>query len=81
MAVAVFRNDRGTSSETARGEHVMSNIIAVDPLMSHQICHILKNLQSPAFEKQIKEIDEAITGGGSNFGEAIKCRKCVNFFC
>nr|POE88689.1 hypothetical protein CFP56_63681 [Quercus suber] len=30
--------------------------------MSHQICHISENLQSLAFEKQLREIDEAIMG-------------------
>nr|POE96724.1 hypothetical protein CFP56_43450 [Quercus suber] len=30
--------------------------------MLHQICHISENLQSSAFEKQLREIDEAIMG-------------------
>ena len=34
-----------------------------DPLKTHQIHQIQKNLESPTFEMQIRKIDEAIMGG------------------
>ena len=55
--VMATRTDRSTGPETAGGEHVMSDVAILDPLMSHQICHIPENLQVLAFEKQIREID------------------------
>lgn len=56
-------DDRGTGSEIAHGKHVRSDVAISDPLKTHQIHQIQKNLQSPTFEMQIRKIDEAIMGG------------------
>lgn len=61
-AVATAMDDWGTGFDTVCGKHVRSGVTVSDPLMTHQICQILENLQLPAFEHQIREIDEAITG-------------------
>lgn len=55
--------DMETGAEVAREEHVTSNVTISKSLMPHLLCPIPKNLRSLAFEKQIREIDEAILGG------------------
>ena len=73
-------DDRGTGSEIAHGKHVRSDVAISNPLKTHQIHQIPKNLQSPTFEMQIRKIDKAIMGGGDNFEKSIKCRKCAGNF-
>lgn len=63
LTVTVERMDMETGSEVAREEHVTSKVTGSESLMPHLLCPIPENLRSPAFEKQIREIDEAILGG------------------
>ena len=58
----MVEDDRDSGTATTRGKHVRYDVAISGPFKTQQIRQIPKNLQSLAFEKQIREIDEAITG-------------------